>query len=292
MEGRGAGGGWGIPKHPRPGLGGPGAAPGGPRLATTCPDQAGFILHPGRRSRPAASRWAGPLPLRPACIGSAPGIWVLSVAPVRLQRPASGQERAAKVSRGLGCSRRTWEPAADGASRCPRSPALLPLPPAVSRDAADPASLAAAAPCPGAFTEAAPKPRYRPRPPAFVFAGSGAGPAVRQAGCPARGWRAEGTGKRAPFFPVPAILRPRFHQGAQEASRAVLGAGVAVAGNRDGCLWPRAPPPRTAVGARGHSPTFSAKGLGPRSCVNPRNRQEAQTIRGLRADIYFKRLIH
>lgn len=122
---------------------------------------------------------------------------------------------------------------------------------AVSSDAADPAGVSAADPIPFAFKGTAPRPDFSPRLPAFVFAGSGAGPAVRRARGPARGWVAEATGKRTPFFPVPAILRWRFSQGARVASSAALGAGVAAVAEGDGCLGPRAPPPGTAKAARG-----------------------------------------
>lgn len=133
----------------------------------------------------------------------------------------------------------------------PVKPGLPPVFLAVSRDAADPAGVSAADPIPFAFKGTAPRPDFSPRLPAFVFAGSGAGPAVRQAGGPAWEWVAEATGKRAPFFPVPAILRQRFSQGARVASGAALRAGVAAVAEGDGCLGPRAPPLRTAAAARG-----------------------------------------
>lgn len=119
--------------------------------------------------------------------------------------------------------------------------------------------------------------RGRPCPPAFVFAGSGAGPAVRPAGGPAWGWGTEGTGRSAPFFTVPAILRTRSDHGGAVASTAALGARV-VAENRWVSLA-RVPFPGTAVGAWGQSSHIQLQGLDPRARVNLSNRPEAQKIR-------------
>lgn len=136
MEGKGAGGGWGIPRRPRPGsLGGPGAAPGGsPSQDLLRPDK----LHPAPWKKVPARRCSS-ASAGPACASSAPGVCVSSVAPVRLQRPAPAQERAAGVSRGPGCARRPWKPAVDGASRWSRRWACLSLPLAASRGNVDPA---------------------------------------------------------------------------------------------------------------------------------------------------------
>lgn len=189
------------------------------------------------------------------------------------------------MSRSPGCARRAGEA---GASRCPRSRGLLRL-----------------------FRRSETR-RCRPRGPAcrsphtpFVLpsrGGTGArlpgplslwiwrvGPAVRPgretlhpAGGPAEAWGPEKMGKRAPFFPVPAILRLRFSRGARVANHTALGARL-VAGSGDERLRAlRASSPECSGSAR-RDPHLHFQGLEPRAPVNSPNRPEAQVIRGTRA---------
>ena len=97
------------------------------------------------------------------------------------------------------------------------------------------------------------------------------GPAVRPgrerlhpAGGPAEAWGPEGMGKRAPFFPAPAILRLRFSLGARVANHAALGARL-VAGSGDERLGaPRTSSPECSGSAQ-RDPHLHFQGLELRS---------------------------
>ena len=126
---------------------------------------------------------------------------------------------------------------------------------------------------------------------------------LHPAGGPAEAWGPEGLGKRAPFFPAPAILRLRFSLGARVANHAALGARL-VAGSGDERLGaPRTSSPECSGSAQ-RDPHLHFQGLEPRSDqisrsvvsdslrphesqharprarVNSPNRPEAQEIRG------------
>nr|XP_025730582.1 uncharacterized protein LOC112826617 [Callorhinus ursinus] len=98
-EGRGAGGGWGIPEEPADRESGRArTAPGPPRHNLPKPDKlrsAPWKKESARRFQLGCSSAS----VGPACASSASGVWVPSVAPVLLQRPAPATERAAGVLR-------------------------------------------------------------------------------------------------------------------------------------------------------------------------------------------------
>lgn len=122
--------------------------------------------------------------------------------PVGLQRPAPALERAAVVSRDLGCARRAGESAADGASWCPRvQPGPLPASQAVSRGAADPASMAAAAPIPICLQSGDTKAPVEPASPHLCLCGFGSLPRWR----PCWGMGDRGNGKP---LPLSFLVRP------------------------------------------------------------------------------------
>ena len=99
---------------------------------------------------------------------------------------------------------------------------------------------------------------------------------------PAEAWGPERRGKRAPFFPVPAILPLRFSRGARVANHAALRARL-VAGSGDERLRAlRASSPECSGSAQ-RDPHLHFQGPEPRAPVNSPNRPETQEIRGTRA---------